>query len=264
MRLRVALLLLLATSASAGELRNAGNDAKALATAPFHWNHRQWDRAAEGAAVVAIVAAFDKPIVDAVQRNRSHVTNSISKVITPIGGGRGPQIAAVMFAAGALFHDSRLEGAGRDALISELWAAGLVTPVIKRVVGRARPFLNQGTHSFDPFSDKEHESFPSGHSTNAFALATAIANHYTSTPARVLLYSVASGVAFSRMNDNVHWASDVVAGALIGRAVAKGMTFRHTRVTLSLDFRGNDARSSRAFRRPSPGGPFASLPASLR
>jgi membrane-associated phospholipid phosphatase len=221
-------VLLFAITAQAGELRNAANDAKALATAPLHWNSHEWRRFGEGAALVGAVALADKPIQDFVQRHRSSTTDSFAKHITPFGGGRGLELAAVMFASGAVFHDRRLEGAGRDALISSLWAAGVVTPLLKRM-GRARPFTNEGTYHFDPSQTKggEHQSFPSGHATNAFALATAIAGHYDNWIVPTIAYTLATGVAASRVNDNVHWASDVVAGALIGRAVAKGVTFRH-------------------------------------
>lgn len=252
---RLVALLLVATSLQAGELRNAARDAKALATAPIHWREHEWKRFGEGAAAVAIVAAFDKPIMDFVQRNRH---DSFAKALTPFGGGRALQISVLMFAGGALFHDRRLESAGRDAVISELWASGLVTPLIKQVVGRARPFVGEGTHSFDPFGGKSRESFPSGHATNAFAAATAIAAHYDSLAARTIIYSIATGVAYARVNDNVHWPSDVVAGALIGRAVAKGVRFGHTHVNLSFAITRKAARSSQAFQPPSPGGPFAS------
>jgi membrane-associated phospholipid phosphatase len=258
-RFRIALLLLIAFPASAGEIKNALRDARSLAAAPFHWKQNEWTRFAEGTALVVAVAAFDKPIMDFVQRNRSGFSDNVSEVVTPLGGGRGPEIAALMFASGALFHNQKLEGAGRDALISELWSAGVVTQVIKRVAGRARPFVNEGTHSFQPekSGEKEYQSFPSGHATNAFALATAIAGHYTSTPAKILVYTLATSVAYSRVNDNVHWPSDVVAGALIGRAVAKGVTFRHTHVTLSFEFNPATRSASRD-------GSSASLPASLR
>lgn len=230
-----ALLLLVATTASAGELRNAAHDAKALAMAPLHWHAQQWQRLGEGAAAVVLVGALDKPIDDFIQRNRSSFTNSFAKHITPFGGGRALQISAVMFAGGAIFHDQRLEGAGRDALISELWAAGLVTPLIKRAVGRARPFVGEGSHSFRPEQAHadEYQSFPSGHATNAFAAATAIAAHYRGA-VPIIAYTLATGVAFSRVNDHVHWPSDVLAGALIGRAVAKGVTFGHTHVNITF------------------------------
>jgi membrane-associated phospholipid phosphatase len=255
-------VLLIATAAEAGELRNAAHDAKALATAPLHWRHTQWQRFGEGAAAVAIVGLLDKPVMDAIQRNRSSFTNSFAKVITPFGGGRALQLSVLMFAGGALLHDGRIEGAGRDALISELWAAGLVTPVLKRAFGRARPLLDQGSHSFHPgkSASGDYESFPSGHATNAFAFATAVAEHFHG-PVPAIAYALASGVAFSRVNDNVHWPSDVLAGALIGRAVAKGVTFRHTHVNLSFTINRKAARSPRAFELPAPGGAFASPPA---
>jgi membrane-associated phospholipid phosphatase len=45
-----------------------------------------------------------------------------------------------------------------------------------------------------------------------------------------IVYTLASGVSFARMNDHVHFPSDVLAGALIGRAVAKSITWRHKQV----------------------------------
>ena len=70
-------------------------------------------------------------------------------------------------------------------------------------------------------------SFPSGHATNAFALASVVAAHSDGWLIPTLAYSVASGVAASRMNDNAHWASDVVAGALIGASTGRFIAHRH-------------------------------------
>ena len=132
-----------------------------------------------------------------------------------------------MIAAGAGMRDTNLRDAGRDSLESELWAAGVVTPLLKRAFGRARPIQNEGSHSFHPLNG-HFESFPSGHSTNAFAFATAIAGHYDGWVVPTIVYTIATGVAVSRVNDHVHFPSDVVAGALIGHAVAKGIVARHT------------------------------------
>lgn len=258
------LLLLIASTAQAGDLQNAARDVKSLATAPLHWNKQQWQRFGEGLGLVVLVGAFDKPIDDAVQRNRSSFTNHFAKVITPFGGGRELQITALMYAGGALFHRSTLEAAGHDALESELWAAGVITPLLKDAFGRARPNTGEGTYNFR-FGrfDNPHNSFPSGHATNVFAGATAIAEHYHGVVPWIV-YTVATGVAYSRVNDHVHWPSDVVAGALIGRAVAKGITFRHTHVRITWAMDRSGARSAKVFRLPAPGGAFASHPASLR
>ena len=128
---------------------------------------------------------------------------------------------------GAATHHDGLRDTGRDAFESELIAAGLITPVLKRVVGRARPNQDEMiSHDFDPGVGQQ-ESFPSGHATNAFALASAVAAHSSGWIIPTIAYSVASGVAASRLNDNVHWASDVFAGALIGASTGRFIAHRH-------------------------------------
>jgi len=184
-------------------------------------------RFAEGTAVVVALYATDRQTSDAVQRNRSSATDQFAKTITPFGGNRALQASVLMLAAGAGVHDANLRDAGRDALESELWAAGIVTPLLKRAFGRARPIQNEGSHSFHPLNG-HFESFPSGHATNAFAFATAIAGHYDGWVVPTIVYTIATGVAVSRVNDHVHFPSDVVAGALIGHAVARGIVARHT------------------------------------
>ncbi len=202
-------------------------DAKSLATAPLHWDRQAWERFGEGTAVVVALYATDKQTSDRVAQQRSSSTDQFAKTLTPFGGHRALEISALMILTGAGIHDDTLRDAGRDSLQSEFFAAGIVTPLLKSAFGRARPIQNEGSHSFHPF-DKNFASFPSGHATNAFAFATAVAGHYDGWVVPTIVYTVASGVAVSRVNDHVHFASDVVAGALIGHAVAKGILARHT------------------------------------
>ena len=62
---------------------------------------------------------------------------------------------------------------------------------------------------------------PSGHSTMAFALATSLSDDIHRPWATVGLYGMASAVAWSRVNDNRHWFSDVATGALVGITSSK-------------------------------------------
>jgi membrane-associated phospholipid phosphatase len=202
-------------------------DAKSLATAPLRWDRGTWIRFAEGTAVVVALYATDRQTSNAVQRNRSSSTDQFAKTITPFGGHRALEMSVLMIAAGAGAHDANLRDAGRDSLESELWAAGIVTPLLKTAFGRARPIQDEGSHSFHPLN-KNFASFPSGHATNAFAFATAVAGHYDGWVVPTIVYTIATGVAVSRVNDYVHFPSDVVAGALIGHAVAKGIVARHS------------------------------------
>jgi hypothetical protein len=232
-------MTLLPLTATAGELkeeakeaaRTAADDAKTLARAPIAWKAPEWRRFAEGAGAVAAVLIADKKLEDAFQRNRSSATDSFARNVTPFGGGRAMQVSALLIGTGWLMHNDNVFGAGRDSLEAEIWAAGIVTPLIKDISGRARPNTNEGTWKFHGFStDNPHNSFPSGHATNAFAAATAIAAHSDGWIVPAIAYTLATGVAFSRVNDRAHFPSDVVAGALIGRAVARGLVSHHMRV----------------------------------
>lgn len=210
----------------AGELKRYLRDGRGMAAAPLHWSRRQWMHFGEGAAAVAVVYAADGPLHDAVQRNRSSFSDDFAKAVTPFGGHRAMEMSFALIAAGVLTHDPRMRDAGRDSLESELLAAGVITPLLKRGFGRARPSQDEGSHSFQAFSSK-HQSFPSGHATNAFAFATAVAGHYDNWIVPTIVYAMASGVAISRVNDRAHFPSDVLAGALIGRAVGRSIVSRH-------------------------------------
>ncbi len=208
------------------ELRRYERDAISMAKAPAHWDRHTWLRFAEGTGAVATVFAADKPLYDAVQRNRNHTTDDFARTVTPWGAKRAEGISALLIVAGSWSGNAEIRDAGRDSLESEIFAAGIVTPVIKRMVGRSRPIQQEGTHSFHPLSGA-HQSFPSGHATNAFAFATAVAAHSHGWLVPTIVYSMATSVALSRVNDEKHFPSDVLAAALIGRAVAKGVVYRH-------------------------------------
>lgn len=166
--------------------------------------------------MLAVHAADDRLLRD-VQR-LGH--DSFFHNVTPLGGGRGEQITFVLIGAGWLSRDQRMLNTGVDALESSVFAS-FVAKVGKKIAGRERP-----DHS-------DNQSFPSGHATNAFAIATAIATDYRDKPVvPVIAYALATSVALARVHDNVHFPSDVVAGALIGHAIAKSITARHAHLTI--------------------------------
>jgi membrane-associated phospholipid phosphatase len=87
---------------------------------------------------------------------------------------------------------------------------------------RDRPFVTYPEY----FADKtghdysDSYSFPSGHSTTAFATATALTLKYPKWYVIVPSYAYAGTVAYSRMHLGVHYPSDVLVGALIGSGCA--------------------------------------------
>ena len=92
-----------------------------------------------------------------------------------------------------------------------------ITYAAKHIIGRDRPFVKypDKIHAYGA-PDADSPSFPSGHTAAAFSLATSLSitypKWYVIAPSAVW----ACGVGFARMNQGVHYPSDVVAGAAIG------------------------------------------------
>jgi len=106
---------------------------------------------------------------------------------------------------------------GRNKLFRQLLIALVIDAFLmlglKLAIGRPRPY------EFLPvFSQEEFlSSFPSSHASRAFVLAGFIGSHYKQF--RIVLYSMAVMVAFSRVYLGVHYLSDVVGGAVVGTIV---------------------------------------------
>jgi hypothetical protein len=91
--------------------------------------------------------------------------------------------------------------------------SGIITDLLKNVIYEQRP--NGGGTS----------SFPSGHTTSAFAFASFVASEhpwYAGVPA----YILASYVGFCRMQDNKHYLQDVLAGATIGMSYGIALSLK--------------------------------------
>ena len=156
------------------------------------------------------------------QDNRGGQSDGLARAGNVLGDGRYvlPALAAG-YVAGRLGH---APGVSRAALRSAeaLALAGGVSTVIKQVGGRERPGGKADADDFHVLGGGE--SLPSGHTTVAFAVATTLANEIPNRVADVALYAAAGLAGFSRLNDDKHWASDVLIGALIGHLAGTWVT----------------------------------------
>jgi membrane-associated phospholipid phosphatase len=191
-------------------------DTVEVATGPTRWDRDEWRNfALISGAIVITAAALDKPIKDAAQRNRSSSSDRFFRDIEKFGTkSYGLPLLAGFYGYGALEGDNEAKAVALDGFSASILSS-LATSAIKGVVGRRRPNTGMGPHSFSPFQGDY--SFPSGHATGAFAFASVIATHYDDTPwVEATSYGVAGLVGIARIELNAHWASDVVAGSLIG------------------------------------------------
>jgi membrane-associated phospholipid phosphatase len=105
----------------------------------------------------------------------------------------------------------------------------VIATILKNTVKRERPFNTY------PDIQKETSgggySFPSGHTSDAFSLATSVTLAYPKWYIIVPAYVWAGAVGYSRMDLGVHYPSDVLMGAVTGAGSAylcyKGQQWLH-------------------------------------
>ncbi len=170
--------------------------------------------------LIGTIMIFDADIQKTMQDHRSTTTDELSKMVKPLGDGRivVPVFIGVSIVGGVLQVPS-LVNLGLTTL-GALSLDGILTGTLQAALGRQRPYKGKGPTSYDPFS--EGGSFPSGHTSVVFNVATILSSQYKSYGIiPVFSYSLAGLVGFSRINDNKHFASDVLAGALVGITTAQ-------------------------------------------
>jgi membrane-associated phospholipid phosphatase len=161
----------------------------------------------------------------------------ISPIITEMGAPGAWGTVAAFFCVGLIAKNSRTLETAALASSAMLQSAILLT-VIKGLAGRQRPFWDHGIDHwsgpegffkwFEPGLYGKYDSFPAGHALDAFSLATVLAMQYRATVwVPILAYTVATGVGLSRVTENKHWLSDVLAGGVLGFLVGRMVVLNH-------------------------------------
>ncbi|MBB6611556.1 phosphatase PAP2 family protein [Pontibacter sp. Tf4] len=200
-----------------------------------------------GALIVAGVGVWtatfawvDEPVQRFMFSHRSQAGDKIATVVEPFGRQHYMLPLAVTAAAtGMLLKDKNLEKAGILAVGSIMVSAG-ITEGLKHQFHRHRPNSGDDNHFFDgPSLSPAHTSLPSSHTTTAFAMATSVASVYRYEHPAVppIAYGVATLVGLSRIHDNAHWTTDVLAGALVGYVSAKGTLYLYDVLDQKLKIR---------------------------
>ena len=197
------------------------DDVKHVVTAPARWDDAEWHQAGWASLAVVSTALFiDRPLRDEMRRHTGD--NAFLTQAEHFGAEYAAGVVGGFYLVGTLTDNENSRQVAQDSLSASLIASGIITPTIKLVTGRSRPRDETGVYHFKPFSNG-NSSFPSGHTTEAFALASVVANHYEETWVTCTSYSIASLVGLARTYHRAHFASDVLAGAMIGTLVGKSV-----------------------------------------
>ena len=164
-----------------------------------------------------VIAYVDQPVSEWMAAHRNLWLTSTMKVLTHLGDASALALVVILLSAWVGWRARSWLPA--VLAVSGMVGVGVVLVAAKHVVGRTRPPSWIAAITEDGFS------FPSGHSTGAFALAVLGAWMlgrwvFASWPARVAGWAIALAAAaligFSRIYLGVHYISDVLAGAFLG------------------------------------------------
>lgn len=208
-----------------------GSDLKQEFTKPFRTTPKDWAKFGKFAAVAIALSFADETIQKftmTVTQNSPGLRHA-SNFITNFGGVYERYTLAALGAYGFIFKDEKIKTT--TLLATQAYITGSeLESVLKFLSRRTRPsYYNANVEAeptfLGPFSktakgangNKVYSSFPSGHTTVAFAAATVFALEYRNRPiVPIIAYTSATLIGLSRITENVHWATDILVGAAIG------------------------------------------------
>ena len=192
-------------------------DLEHAVTSPARWEGKDWLIFGAGVAAVAAVSLADSDVRTQVQHIQNTSATDAAKQIRQLGGPYSYGVLGLFLAGGEAFDNGPAKAVFIDGAGATLVSGGIGLG-LKYVVGRNRPSAEKGNSYFQPFSNSA-ASFPSGETTQAFAIGSVIASHYDEWWIKGASYGIASLVGMARIYQDAHWTSDALAGALIGTAV---------------------------------------------
>ncbi len=201
-------------------------DSRDIVIAPVRWNKYQWIAFSGVTVITAVLFTQDASIQKITQNNQTHYLDVAAKSgLERLGSGVYSLPAmALLYGVGAIRKDDKEKYTALKGI--EAYALGFVSAqVLKQLTHRDRPYMDNPPDPFQwygPFHAPSNSSFPSGHSTVAFAIATVVATSYSKTIwVPIVCYTLAGLTALSRVYQNDHWFSDIFVGSALGFAIGK-------------------------------------------
>jgi len=220
--------------------KNVLRDQKAIWTSPFHL-HREdakW-MAPFGIGSMALITT-DRITGDEIAESDRQV--KASRIISYGGSVYGAgAVVATFYLVGRTKNNARAKETG--ILSAEASIDGfIVSNALKGVSQRGRPLSGRDRSEFFDGGS----SFPSGHSIQAWSVATIIANEYHDHRAvQVAAYAAATAVGLSRFTGHQHYLSDVLVGSALGYGIGQYVYHAHHRETSDSGDENEPPKASR-------------------
>jgi membrane-associated phospholipid phosphatase len=205
-------------------------DTGKIVASPVNWGGNDWLKAGLIIGATSGLYFADADIRDFAQRNQSSTGDKGATIGNALGN---PLYTLPPLALFYLYgHINEDPKARRTSLLAveSLAISGVFTWTLKLAAQRPRPFTGETPTTWNgPSLKMADTSFPSGHTTAAFSVASVLAEEYGNNPfVPPIAYGLATLTGFARIYDNKHWASDVFLGGAIGYFVGKAVVSYHT------------------------------------
>lgn len=203
-----------------GDWSDIRSDAALYATAPARWEARDWGLAAGAVGLTALLVPLaDRPVQEWMQGHQDPAVSRGADFVRQAGNGwYTVPLLGGLWGTGWALESPREQRAAREAT-EALVLSAVVSQAVKYSAGRKRPFATDDPWDWGSTRGAEGKSFVSGHSQAAWSVLTVIGLEYRNVPAVApLAFGLAGACSVSRLYDDKHWTSDVVAGSLLGFA----------------------------------------------
>jgi membrane-associated phospholipid phosphatase len=211
-------------------LKAYGTDLKNIVEAPAGWNTSDWITASITTGIAVGLYDNDAKIQKWVLDHKTTTTNNIGDTVTDFGHGKyTPVLLGGMYLYGHVAGDGKIR---KTVLLSveSFLLTGVFVQTLKYATHRHRPYTEDGPYAWDGprlHATNDSYSFPSGHASSAFAVATVIASEYDNTWVPPLAYGIAVITGLNRVSHNAHWSSDVFVSSAIGYFIGKTIVASH-------------------------------------
>ena len=199
-------------------------DTKDIVSAPFKWKTKEFLTVGLILGGAVILYTQDEQIRKIAERNQSQAMDNVTDVLSPLG----KYYSVLGYASAAYIYGLAEKNQNVQAksliLLKTILITAAFTYAVKSLTHRARPYQENDSRLWEgPFGTTRYSSFPSGHTTATFTIATFLLKETKSTFVKVMGYTIASLVALSRVYDDKHWSSDIYIGAVLGTAIASSI-----------------------------------------
>ncbi len=153
---------------------------------------------------IHLLRSFEHPLLDEIGTIGNRLGDGLTLVLISLGIG----------AIGLYWNAQNLKLLALHSLIAH-GIAGLIAQIIKHSIGRPRPrHMDKGPWEIEPSFESGYDSFPSGHASASFAVATTLAFYFPKW--KYLWFGLAAFISTCRVTKGSHFPTDVLGGLLVG------------------------------------------------